>query len=253
MTDERKEEIWISIKKYSIALLLIMLFPFMCNEQKVYQLRKTDDGYRLTIQGYEDEFEPCYCPPWIYFSSLDDMRMRFINKSFTLKELYHIERGFLEDDNGDKIIVDLDNLYQPTMNDKPLTVTGITYTPTGLKFSIDWGDELGCDELYGTVRYAINVKEESEIRDLIAAKLHFSLEDELQAEKTYIEIADKKYELYQYVAYNTPEKTWIKYSLFLYDEQAVFIFDFSSYDAAAEQPDIEFFKSFSFEKYEAAV
>lgn len=253
MTDERKEEIWISIKKYSIALLLIMLFPFMCNEQKVYQLRKTDDGYRLTIQGYEDEFEPCYCLPWISFSSLDDMRMRFINKSFTLKELYHIDRSFLEDDNGDKIIVDLDNLYQPTMNDKPLTVTGIVHTPTVLRFFIDWGDELGFDELYGTVHYAINVKEESEIRDLIADKLHSFMEDELQVEKTSIEIADKKYELYQYVAYNTPEMTQINYTLFLYDEQAVFIFNFSSYDAAAEQPDIEFFKSFSFEKYEAAV
>lgn len=250
LKNKTSQSVFAFIKKLSVFLLLIFILPFACCTQEVYELKKTDEGYRLTIKGYKDKFEPCYCPGWIHFSSLDDMRMSFINKSFTLKELYLIERDFLEDNNGDKIIVDLDNLYQPTMNDKPLTVTGIYHTPARLEFSVDLGDELGYDGLYGSVRYAINVKGESAIRNLIADTMNSLLGDELQAEKTCIEVADKKYELYQYVVLEYTEYSLINYELFVYDQEAVFVFHFQfKYTAEMEDlPNMEFFKLFSYKK-----
>ena len=244
MRDARKEEIWINIKKFSIALLLIMLFHFVCSEEKVYRVRKTDDGYRLTIQGYKDEFGDCYCAGKrsYSFSSLADMRDAFINKDFTLHELFHIDRYYEEEDeNGDKIIVDLDNLYQPTRNDKAMEIKGVTHYPDCLFFSVETEKE---SSYYAT--YYFTAKNESDYKNQIEEYLH---DLGIATQKTEFAANSKKYELYQYTIQDTQYENPVRYTLFVYDGQAMFMFRFYNINKEEVQPDIDFFTSFGFEKY----
>jgi len=250
MKTKTQQTIKIYIKKLSVISLLIAVMFLTCCTQKVYELRKTDEGYRLTIEGYTDKYDEWYTGNLLTFSSLDDLRKSFLNKDFTLVELHILERYItLEDDNGAKIRVDLDNLYQPTINGEPLN-NDVRYSSSSLHFPIRYNEELGYEKLFGTAYYCFNIKEEREIRNLIANKRDSLGESNNRVVKTDFEFENKKYELYQCDTREYTDYSLMQYVLFVYNEQAVFMFDLTfRCTSESERPAIDFFKLFGFEPY----
>ena len=108
------------MKKITIMVLLLLTISllFSCNQEdsnyrptpvpKKYYLYKTDDGWRICIEGYK-----CVHPDPAGVQSLGELKRKLLNDEFSLAEKGSMEANLPMDEEGRYYLSDLDNLYEP--------------------------------------------------------------------------------------------------------------------------------------------
>ena len=220
-------------------LLLILTTIFIYHPKKVYVIKKDVNGYRLTINGYlERPKYNCYCGYSLSFSSIDELKNNFLNHDFTLHELHHLNRDLPEDNNGDKILIDLDNLYQPTYNGKVIDHM-IDYALRTNHFYYD----LKLDDFDGKTYCFFDVIKDQEINSYLESCLSDIQSDDIEPDIATFTNNNKKYFVY---TYNEDESDYIKYRLYILNENICFRFYLEYTGEKASAPTAEYFKSFDF-------
>lgn len=113
------------MKKITIMVLLLLTISllFSCNQEdsnyrptpvpKKYYLYKTDDGWRICIEGYK-----CVHPDPAGVQFLGELKRKLLNDEFSLAEKGSMEANLPMDEEGRYYLSDLDNLYEPYFPDQ---------------------------------------------------------------------------------------------------------------------------------------